>query len=131
MKKITAVLLTITLFLTLFSCQKDNSGLVATVEVTVYDVSLTNPLKGETVYLMMDEIGLNPKPADAVRRVNTNADGIATFRLNINDLNIVEMETRLVFMVFFTYQGLELRDSKEIKVKRGENNPQITLKIIK
>ena len=129
MKKITAVLLTIPLFLTLFSCQKDNSGLVATVEVTVTDI-LFNPLKGETVYLMMDEIGLNPKPADAVRRVNTNENGIATFRLNINDLDIVEMETPLVFMVLYTYQGLELRDSKEVTVKRGEN-PSISLKIIK
>ena len=118
MKKWTLPLLLTTSLLFLSpACSKDPLG--ATVEVEV--VNLFNaPVKGVTVYLFKDEFSLHSKPADAKKQVVTNNNGIASFHLNLLQLNIFESETSLYFAVFYKLGGVDFQaGSSAITVQKG------------
>lgn len=124
MKKILfAVLGSFALMLALNSCSSDDDEapvLGAYVEVTVKDV-LGNPYKQGNVY-MFKNVDPNEETdrgsADKTERTDDN--GIAKFKLNLTELNILESQTPLFFAVFYTAAD------GDIVVKAGEGS--ITVK---
>ncbi|MDR2586221.1 MAG: hypothetical protein LBC84_08410 [Prevotellaceae bacterium] len=118
MKKISIALFATMLLPALSTCSSE--GPFATVEVTVTNL-LLNPVKGATVYLFLDAYSLLSKPENAKRKLATNADGIAVFRIDLDDKEITEMETELFFVVFQTFGGVSLPvGSDPIKVRRND-----------
>jgi len=120
MKKLTAVFLAIIFCFICSTCSKDGIGSGANVEVSVVNL-FKEPVKGITVYLFVNELSSNPNGAK--KQVVTNDKGVALFRLNFTDLNIVESETPLYFLIFYTLAGHDFMagsDPSAITLSRGE-----------
>lgn len=118
----------------LMSCGKkdDKSPLLgAEVQVTVKNL-LGIPQTNTPVYLYKDtEITNSTERSQADKDAITNENGIATFDLNLTQLNIFEARTTLSFAVFYTVGDEEMvAGSASITVKRNEEKKiEITIPI--
>ncbi len=124
MKKRLFFFLGLSLFavLTFISCNSDDnddpSFLGAKVNVTVKN-SLGELQKGTTVYMFKDASG--DTPDGAKKQVVTNENGIAIFDLNLTELNILESQTSLYFVVFYQIGDETFKAGSEgVTVKRNE-----------
>lgn len=106
------------------SCSSDDDeapALGANVQVTVKNL-LGTPQKGTTVYMYKDKaIDDNTESANADRQVVTDENGVATFKLNFTELNILESQTSLYFAVFYTIGDTEgVKGTAAVTVKRND-----------
>lgn len=103
MKKTILFTFLLTAIFALAACNGDDAPVLgAKVDVTVKN-ALNAPLSGTTVYLYKDvEPTVATKPQDAYAQVVTDGNGLASFRLNFTQLNILESQTSLYFVVFYT-----------------------------
>lgn len=101
----------------------------ATVSVTVTDASGVVQA-GKTVYLYKDIPVTNETlPGNTKRMLVTDEKGVATFKLDLDELKIIESQTTLYFSVFYSEGRKTLvTGASGITVKRHDNK-QIEVKI--
>ncbi|WP_165042256.1 hypothetical protein [Dysgonomonas sp. ZJ709] len=124
MKKLLFLSISILTMLAFASCSSDDDeapALGANVQVTVKNL-LGTPQKGTTVYMYKDKaIDDNTESANADRQVVTDENGVATFKLNFTELNILESQTSLYFAVFYTIGDTEgVKGTAAVTVKRND-----------
>ncbi|WP_165024154.1 hypothetical protein [Dysgonomonas sp. ZJ279] len=132
MKKLLFLSISILTMLAFASCSSDDDeapALGANVQVTVKNL-LGTPQKGTTVYMYKDKaIDDNTESANADRQVVTDENGVATFKLNFTELNILESQTSLYFAVFYTIGDTEgVKGTAAVTVKRNDAK-QVELQI--
>lgn len=113
--------------MTLFSaCSNDSEEapfLGASINVTVQNLSGTvqNDIKVYMFKNLEPDDGTDPKSAQ--REETTNSAGVALFKLNLTELNIIESETTLYFAVYYKIGDdivLKAGDSS-LTIKRNED----------
>lgn len=124
MKKILFFSLLCVAIVVMFSSCKDNDDpdfLGAKVKVKVENI-LDMPKEGTTVYLYKDKaVTQETLPGDAKKMAVTNAEGIATFDLDLTELNVLESKTTLYFAVFYSDDGTTMvAGSTGVILKRNE-----------
>ena len=122
MKKIVSALFVSTLFFLLSACEKDPLSNDNTATVTVKVVNLLDkPVKGAPVYLFIDNVPTaSTKPGEAKKKVVSNENGIASFKLDLNGLHISE-RTQLYFATYYKIVSTTLISvSSAITVQNGD-----------
>lgn len=132
MRKVLILSLIMGIYLSFTSCGDDDDApiLGANVKVTVTNIAGVKQENVE-VYMFKD---LKPDestdPGSASKKEVTNADGIAYFKLNLLEMNIIESKTNLYFAVYYRVGGdliLKVGDAS-VTVKRDDEKA-ITLTI--
>ncbi len=133
MKKVFLDLLAIALFAGFPSCSEDDEAPVlgAYVAVTVVNV-IGTPQPGMDVYMFENvEPDETTDISTASKKVTTDSNGVAGFKLNLTELNITESQTHLYFAVYYKVGDTFLLKAGDgyITVKRNDEK-SVTITIL-
>ena len=120
MKKLLLLSLVAVMALSLGACNRKNAN-EAQVKVTVKNASGT-PQKNARVHLYMDtRPNRSSNASDAKETKTTDNYGVATFDLNLKNMNIAEGQTNLYFAVFYQLNDESLVvGSAAVAIKNGD-----------
>lgn len=115
-------------------CNDDNNGynpLRGSIVHVLVEDQIEEPVTGVWVYMYTDHRPtVNSLTSDAVKIISTDDEGIATFRLYYDQLNIQDGNTQLYFAVFYEYGDDKLIAVSDPLTADSEEEETVVLKLL-